>query len=155
MSFESELLLGRFRASGSRLLLPTLFLAVAAFLLSFLYGRLSEQWQLIALYLVCGLIAFFGFLLPLLRYLTAWTDVTTARVVTRAGLWGQRYRSVSLAAVERVESSAGLITLYIPGEEALELRGLPKTKLVAQEISNLVAKNATNQTFSNSTFGGF
>ena len=154
MSFESEILLGRFRARGSRLLIPTLLLGLAAFLLSFLYGRLTEQWQLIALYMVTGLIAFFGFLIPLLRYLTAWTDVTTARVVSRSGLWGQRYRSVSLASVERVETAAGVISLYIPGEEALELRGLPKAKLISQEISNLVAKNAANKTFSNSVLGG-
>jgi len=142
VSFESELLLARLRARGSRLILPTLALALAAFGLSFGYGRLAQQWQLITLYSVCGLIAFFGFLLPLLRYLTAWTDITTTRVVVRSGLWGQRYRSVSLASVERVEQSAGVITLYVPGEEALDIAGIPKQKFVAQEISNLVAKNA-------------
>ncbi|MEN9715669.1 MAG: hypothetical protein RJA35_1136 [Actinomycetota bacterium] len=141
------MLLGRFRARGSRLILPTLFLAVSAFLLSFLYGRFTEQWQLIALYSVCGLIAFFGFLIPLLRYLTAWTDVTTARVVVRSGLWGQNYRSVSLAQVQQVEQSGSVITLQVQGEEALEIRGLPKSKLVSQEISNLVARTTPASSF--------
>jgi hypothetical protein len=141
------MLLGRFRARGSRLILPTLFLAVSAFLLSFLYGRSTEQWQLIALYSVCGLIAFFGFLIPLLRYLTAWTDVTTARVVVRSGLWGQNYRSVSLAQVQQVEQSGSVITLQVQGEEALEIRGLPKSKLVSQEISNLVARTTPASSF--------
>ena len=150
MSFESELLLGRFRARGSRLLFPTLFLGVAAFLLSFLYGRFDQQWQLIALYSVCGAIALFGFVVPLLRYLTAWTDVTTARVVSRAGLWGQHYRSVPFAQVQRVEHSAGVVTLFIPGEEPMELRGLPKGKLIAQELSNLASKAAPQ----NPLFGG-
>lgn len=142
MSFESELLLGRFRARGSRLALPALMLGIAAFLLSFLYGRFTQQWQQIALYSVCAAIAILGFLVPALRYLTAWTDITTARVVTRAGLWGQRYRAVSLAQVERVEQAAGVITLFVAGEEALELRGLPRPKLISQEISNLVARSA-------------
>jgi hypothetical protein len=141
------MLLGRFRARGSRLILPTLFLAVSAFLLSFLYGRFTEQWQLIALYSVCGLIALFGFLIPLLRYLTAWTDVTTARVVVRSGLWGQNYRSVSLAQVQQVEQSGSVITLQVQGEEALEIRGLPKSKLVSQEISNLVARTTPASSF--------
>jgi hypothetical protein len=147
VSFESEVLLGRFRARGTKLILPTLLLCVAAFVLSFGYGRVGEQWQFITLFSVVGLIALFGFVIPTLRYLTAWTDVTTARVVSRAGLWGQRYRSISLSGVERVELSSGVISLHIPGEEVLELRGLPKTKLISQEISNLVAKNSANPNF--------
>jgi len=142
VSFESELLLGRFRARGVRLFLPTVALCAAGFTLSFGYGRLEPGWQQYALFVVVGLVALFGFVIPVLRYLTAWTDVTTARVVSRSGLWGQRYRSVSLAGVERVEYLAGgIITLYISGEAALDIRGLPKPKLVAQEISNLVAKS--------------
>lgn len=142
VSFESELLLGRFRARGIRLFFPTLALCAAGFLLSFGYGKLAPGWPQYLLFAAVGLISLFGFVIPVLRYLTAWTDVTTARVVSRSGLWGQRYRSVALASVERVEYLAGgVLTLYVAGEEALDLRGLPRPKLIAQEISNLVAKS--------------
>lgn len=138
MSFESEVLLGRFRARGGRLFLPTVFLGISAFLATFISGKLSEQWQVIAAYSICGAVALFGFLVPLLRYLTSWTDITSSRVVQRGGLFGQRYRTVSFANVERVELSSGsVITLYVSGEEAMELTGLPKPKLLAQEISKL------------------
>lgn len=130
--------MGRFRARGGRLFLPTVFLGVAAFLATFVSGKLTEQWQIIAAFSSCGALALFGFVVPLIRYLTAWTDVTTSRVVQRSGIFGQRYRTVSLANVERVElGAASTITLYVSGEEAMELRGLPKSKLLAQEISRL------------------
>ncbi|MFM7029664.1 MAG: hypothetical protein ACKOWK_01180, partial [Micrococcales bacterium] len=87
-------------------------------------------------------ILLFGFLLPVVRYLTKWTDVTTARVVLRSGIWGQHYRAVSLAAVERVEQNLGVITLFVRDEAAMELRGLAKPRIIAQEISNLTARTA-------------
>lgn len=142
MSFESEFLLGRFRARGSRLTLPTILLGLSAFLLSFFFGRLdaNQAWQSYLLFAICGAIALFGFVLPTLRYLTAWTDITTARVVARSGLWGQHYRSISLAEVQRVELATGVVSLHLNSEEPLELRGLPKPKLISQELSNLVAR---------------
>jgi hypothetical protein len=142
VSFESEFLLGRFRARGSRLILPTLLLALAAFLLAFFYARVdaTQAWQSYLLFGICAAIALFGFVIPTLRYLTAWTDITTARVVARSGLWGQHYRSVSLAEVQRVECATGVVSLHLSTEEPLEIRGLPKPKLVSQELSNLVAR---------------
>ena len=138
MSFEAEMLLGRFRARGSRLLVPTLLLALAAFLAMFLAGKITEQWINIAVYSVCGLLALFGFVFPTLRYLTSWTDITTSRVVSRSGLFGQNYRTVSFENIERVElSGSSRIVLYVVGESSLELTGLPKAKLIAQEISGL------------------
>jgi hypothetical protein len=138
VSFEAEMLLGRFRARGSRLLVPTLLLALAAFLAMFLAGKITEQWINIAVYSVCGLLALFGFVFPTLRYLTSWTDITTSRVVSRSGLFGQNYRTVSFENIERVElSGSSRIVLYVAGESSLELIGLPKAKLIAQEISGL------------------
>lgn len=141
MSFEAEILLGRFRARGTRLIWPTIFLGLTCFLATFLVGKLTEQWQQIAAYVVYGLILLFGFLVPVLRYLTAWTDLTSSRVVQRSGLFGQHFRQISYQQIERVELGAGrLITLYVAGEEAMELRSIPKTRIVAQEISRLSAK---------------
>jgi membrane protein YdbS with pleckstrin-like domain len=141
VSFEAEILLARFRARGSRLIWPTFFLGLTCFLAAFLAGKLNEQWQQIAAYVVYGLVLLFGFVIPVVRYLTSWTDLTTTRVVQRSGLFGQRYRQISYSQIERVELGAGrLITLYVAGEEAMELRSIPKTRIVAQEISRLSAK---------------
>lgn len=142
MSFESEYLLVRLRARGSRLLLPTLFLAIGAFLLSYLNGRFAEQWQQITVYVVCGLIALFGFVFPLIRYLTAWTDITTARVVVRSGIFGQRFREVSLSKIDRVElTGVSRLTLGVREEEDLVIAGVPKLRLIASEITRLADAN--------------
>ena len=140
MSFEEEVLLARVRARGSRLLLPTVVICVAAFLASFLSSKLDQQWQLTTLYAICGAVAVFGFVFPLVGYLTTWTDITTVRVITRAGLFGQRYRAVALDKVERIELEASrTITLYVFDEEPLRLSGLPKVKLLLQELNDLKA----------------
>ena len=142
MSFEAEILLARLRARGSKLLGPTLLLGLAAFLFSFLSPKATEPWQVIVLDSACGILAILGFVIPLLRYLSAWTDVTTSRVVSRSGLVGQNFREISLADVQRVELTGGLISIQVLGQEVLEIRSLPKAKLVAQEISQLTAKSS-------------
>lgn len=140
MSFEEEVLLARVRARGSRLLLPTVVICVAAFLASFLSSKFDQQWQLTTLYAICGAVAVLGFVFPLVGYLTTWTDITTVRVITRAGLFGQRYRAVALDKVERIELEASrTITLYVFDEEPLRLSGLPKVKLLLQELNDLKA----------------
>jgi membrane protein YdbS with pleckstrin-like domain len=142
VSFEAEILLARLRARSSKLLGPTLLLGLAAFLLSFLSPKTTEAWQAIVVDAICGLIALFGFVFPTVRYLTAWTDITSSRVVTRSGLFGQHFREVSLSDVQRVELTGGLINLHVLGQEPLEIKSLPKAKLVAQEISQLTAKSS-------------
>ena len=142
MSFESEYLLVRLRARGSRLLLPTFFLALAVFLVSYLNGRFPEQWQQITVYVVCGLIAFIGFLIPLIRYLTSWTDITSARLVSRSGLFGQHFREVSLANVIGVElAGVSRLTVSVRDEEDLVISGVPKLRLISSEITRLADAN--------------
>lgn len=131
----------RLRARGSRLVVPTFFLALAAFLLSFLNDKFPDAWQRYGLYSVAGVLALFGFLIPLLRYLTSWTDITTARVVQRSGLFGQNFRAVSLSNVERVELGSRVITLYVAGEDAIDIASVPKAKLVATELSKLAGSH--------------
>ncbi|MFM5904826.1 MAG: hypothetical protein ACKORF_01815 [Micrococcales bacterium] len=141
MSFEAEVLLVRLRKHGSVLILPTLALGIAAFLASFLTGKFSEQWQNIVLYSVCGAIAFLGFVVPWLRWITAWTDITTTRVVQRSGLFGQNFRAVSMLSIESVELGARrVIQLNVSGGKSLEIQRVTNAKTVASEISRLAEK---------------
>lgn len=142
MSFESEILLARLRPRGSKLILPTQLLMLAAFLAGLLGERFDEPWQTYTVYGVCGALAFFGFAVPIIRYVTTWTDITNARVVIRSGIFGQNFDSLSLAEIKRVELQAGgIIALQVAEDEVL-VRGLPKPKLVAQEISRLAERRA-------------
>ena len=140
MSFESEILLARLRPRGSKLILPTLLLMLAAFLAGLLGERFNEPWQVYTVYGVCAALALFGFLFPMIRYATTWTDITNARVVIRSGLFGQNFDSISLAEIKRVELQAGGIISLLVGDEEVSVRGLPKPKLVAQEISRLAER---------------
>lgn len=141
MSFEAEVLLVRLRKHGAVLILPTLALGVAAFLASFLSGKFAEPWQNIVLYSVCGLIAFLGFVVPWLRWITAWTDVTTTRVVQRSGLFGQNFRAVSMLSIESVElGPRRVISLFVSGGKSLEIHWVSNAKVVASEISRLAEK---------------
>ena len=141
MSFEAEVLLVRLRKHGAVLILPTLALGVAAFLASFLSGKFAETWQNIVLYSVCGLIALLGFVVPWLRWITAWTDVTTTRVVQRSGLFGQNFRAVSMLSIESVElGPRRVISLFVSGGKSLEIEWVSNAKVVASEISRLAEK---------------
>lgn len=140
MSFESELLIARLRPRGVRLILPTLLLMLASFLAGLLGERFTEPWQIYTVYSVCGALAVLGFLLPLIRHATTWTDITNARVVIRSGLFGQNYDAISLAEIQRVELLAGGIISLTVGSDEVQVRNLPKPKFIAQEISRLVER---------------
>jgi len=140
MNFIAEQRLARLRPRASKLFLPTVALFVAAFLLSFFTGRLSEQWQNITLWVVSGAIALVLWLIPLLRYLASYTEITNVRVLSRSGLMGQNRDEARLSQVNKVELTKGRsITLHLNGEEPLVLTGLPKHKMVAAELRALSA----------------
>ena len=140
MSFESELLIARMRPRGSRLIIPTLLLMLSAFLLGLLGERFEEPWQTYLVYGVCAALALFGFVFPVIRYATTFTDITNARVVIRSGIFGQNFDSISLAEIERVELLAGGIISLVIKDEEVAVRGLPKPKFLAAEISRLVER---------------
>lgn len=140
MNFIAEQRLARLRPRASKLFLPMVALFLAAFLLSFFAGRLSEQWQDIALWVTAGAIALILWLIPLLRYLSSYTEITNVRVLSRSGLMGQHRDEAKLSQVNKVELTRGrTITLHLNGEEPMVLTGVPKHKMVAAEIEALTA----------------
>jgi membrane protein YdbS with pleckstrin-like domain len=140
MNFIAEQRLARLRPRTSKLFLPTVALFAAVFLLSFFTGRLNEQWQNIALWVATGAIALILWLIPLLRYLSQYIEITNVRVLTRSGLMGQHRDEARLSQVNKVELTGGrTITLHLNGEEPMVLTDVPKHKMVAAEIQALTA----------------
>jgi membrane protein YdbS with pleckstrin-like domain len=140
MTFLAETQIAKLRPRAVRLFWPGAALFLAAFALSFFGGRLTEQWHNILLWSVTGAIAFIFWFIPLLRYLSTYVEITSNRVISRSGLMGQNRREVSMLSIRQVEPTRGRsITLYVEGEDALVLQGLPKHKLVAAEIERLSA----------------
>jgi hypothetical protein len=140
MSFLAETRIARLRPRGSRLVLPTLVLFLAAFAASFFSTSFTEPWQQITLWSICGAVSFFFWLIPVLRFFSTYLEVTTSRVKYRAGLMGQNRKEVSLSQIKDVQISRGRsISLIIEGQEPFSIRGIPKHKTVAIEIDRLAA----------------
>mgnify|MGYP002145234598 FL=1 len=140
MSFLAEQRIARIRPRGSKLFLPNLLLFVACFALAFLSGRLAEQWQYTVLYIICGSVVFFFWVIPMLRFMSTFLEVTTTRVLYRSGLLGQKRREVSLTQIKDVQLTKGrTISIVVDGQEPLVIAGIPKHKMVAVEIDRLAA----------------
>jgi small-conductance mechanosensitive channel len=140
MSFLAEQRIARLRPRGSRLILPNLVLFLVCFAAAFFAGRLAEQWQIILLWSLSGAVAFLFWLLPLLRFLSTYLEVTTTRVLYRSGLLGQHRRELSLAQIKDVQITKGRsISIIVDGQEPLVISGIPKHKMVAVEIDRLAA----------------
>ena len=140
MSFQAEQKLVRLRPSAARLFLPTLLLGIVAGILTFFENRNLETWQSLALYCGAVLIIFFAWMVPLVRQLVAWVEVSTAVVRTRDGLFGQKRREVRWHQVSAVEfGRSKRITIFVRGEDPLVLVGLPKSKALAFEMQQLVS----------------
>lgn len=140
-SFIESRRLARIRPSAIRLFLPFLALAFACFGVSFYSGRLPEQWMDIAMYSAAGAIAFFLWLIPVLRFLSSYVDVFTTRVLYRSGLTGQQRSEANFSQVTDVRLGEGRrIQLSLTNGEIIELPRLPRAKKLVAEIQALVAK---------------
>lgn len=140
-SFIESRRLARIRPSAIRLFLPFLALSFACFGVSFYSGRLPEQWMDIAMYSAAGAIAFFLWLIPVLRFLSSYVDVFTTRVLYRSGLMGQQRSEANFSQVTDVRIGEGRrIQLSLTNGEIIELPRLPRAKKLVAEIQALVAK---------------
>jgi hypothetical protein len=140
-SFIESRRIARLRPSAIRLFLPFLALGIASFGASFYSGRLPEQWMNVTLYSVAGAIAFFFWLIPLLRYLSAYVDIFTTRVLFRSGLMGQNRSEANFSQVTDVRlGDRRRIQLALTTGDIVELPALPKAKRLVAEIQTLVAK---------------
>jgi membrane protein YdbS with pleckstrin-like domain len=140
-SFIESRRIARVRPRAIRLFFPFMALAAASFVVSFYSGRLPEQWMNITLYSVAGAVAFLFWLIPVLRYLSAYVDIFTTRVLYRSGLMGQRRVEANLSQVTDVQlGDRRKIQLTVAGGEIIELPALPKAKKLVTEIQALVAK---------------
>ena len=119
------------------MILPTLVLGVVVGALSFFENRTLEPWQSVTAYAVASVLVIFAWIVPLVRQLVAWVEVSSSRLVWRDGLFGQRRREVSWHDVSSVEFARSRVTVFIEGQEPLVLKGLPKSRQLARELQNL------------------
>lgn len=135
MSFQSEEYVSRIRKSAGSLFLPTLTLFIAAAVASYFSNIVIEQvWYYVILGL-CGVVATLFWLVPVIRHLSFYLDLTTTRVTIRRGLFGGQSVDLAWSEIAEISYQKGRkIVLQPRAGEAIELIGLPQAKKLAATL---------------------
>lgn len=142
MEIIAERRLIRLRPRPFKLLLPALGLTLIAAASGFLQERSLEDWQL-WVWLAAGALAALWFMIALVNYLSGWTDITTSRLIQRAGWFGQYRREFGLHEIKGVELALGRsVLVHVADESPIALRGIPRRRLVAYELEKLLNRDA-------------
>jgi membrane protein YdbS with pleckstrin-like domain len=135
VAFQEEQLIARIRRSWWRLIFPLLALFVAAAIFSYVNNRSVEQWALYLAYSIAGVVAVLFWLIPSIRHLSFYVELTSSRLVIRDGIFGQKTIELALADVTSVELGRGRkITIGRRDAESLVLEGIPATKTFVAEL---------------------
>ncbi len=138
MAFQEEQLLARIRRSWFTLTFTLLALFLAAAILSYVSNRIVEQWVLYAAYFVSAALALFFWLIPTIRHLNFYVEITTSRLIVRDGIFGQKTTEVAIAEINSVDLGRGRkLTLGRRNGEPLVFERMPKAKLIAEELRSL------------------
>jgi membrane protein YdbS with pleckstrin-like domain len=135
VAFQEEQLIARIRRSWWRLIFPLLALFVAAAIFSYVNNRSVEQWALYLAYSIAGVVAVLFWLIPSIRHLSFYVELTSSRLVIRDGIFGQKTIELALADVTSIELGRGRkITIGRRDAESLVLEGIPATKTFVAEL---------------------
>lgn len=120
------------------MVLPLFALFLAAAIFSYVNNRAQEQVFLYVAYTVAGLLALFGWLIPVIRHLNFYIELTNSRLIIRDGLFGQKSVEVSLTDVTAVELGRGReLTISRRSGETIVLTAIPKAKTLVAELRSL------------------
>ncbi len=138
MAFQEEQFIARIRRSWFTLTFALLALFLAAAILSYVSNRVVDQWVLYAAYVVSAVLALFFWLIPTVRHLNYYVELTTSRLIVRDGIFGQKTAEVSIAEINSVELGRGRkLTLGRRSGEPLVFERMPKAKMLAEELRAL------------------
>ncbi len=138
MAFQEEQVIARIRRSWFTLTFALLALFLAAAILSYVSNRVVDQWVLYAAYVVSAVLALFFWLIPTVRHLNYYVELTTSRLIVRDGIFGQKTAEVSIAEINSVELGRGRkLTLGRRSGEPLVFERMPKAKMLAEELRAL------------------
>ena len=135
MAFQEEQIIARIRRSWFTLTFALLALFLSAAILSYVSNRVVDQWILYSAYVVSAGLALFFWLIPTIRHLNFYVELTTSRLIVRDGIFGQKTTEVAIAEINSVELGRGRkLTLGRRNGEPLVLERMPKAKLIAEEL---------------------
>ena len=135
MAFQEEQIIARIRRSWFTLTFALLALFLSAAILSYVSNRVVDQWILYSAYVVSAGLAIFFWLIPTIRHLNFYVELTTSRLIVRDGIFGQKTTEVAIAEINSVELGRGRkLTLGRRNGEPLVLERMPKAKLIVEEL---------------------
>jgi membrane protein YdbS with pleckstrin-like domain len=138
VAFQEEQIVARIRRSWFTLTFALIALFLAAAILSYVSNRVVEQWVLYAAYFVSAVLALFFWLIPTIRHLNFYVEITTSRLIVRDGIFGQKTTEVAIAEINSVDLGRGRkLTLGRRNGEPLVFERMPKAKLIAEELRSL------------------
>lgn len=132
---QTEIYLGRIRHRVTSLVIPFALLFLASAIVSYFANKRFEIWQLNIAYSVALAIAVLGWLIPVIRHLAFYIDLTTTRLVVRMGLFGGKTVELAwneISSVEQRRSTIVITSLKLNGP--LELTRIPGAKALAAQI---------------------
>ena len=110
-----------------------IFLAAAIF--SYVNNRVVEQWLMYVAYSIAGVLAFFFWLIPLVRHLNFYVELTTSRLVVRDGLFAQKSVEVSLGDISSVEVGRGrVIEVLRRDAEPILIKPIASSKAFVKQL---------------------
>ena len=138
MAFQEEQIIARIRRSWFTLTFAFLALFAAATILSYVSNRSVETWLLYSAYAVSAVLALVFWLVPTIRHLNFYVELTTSRLIVRDGIFGQKTTELAIADIDSVELGRGrTIKIGRKSAEAVVLERMPKAKLLSAELRSL------------------
>lgn len=135
MSFQSEEYVGRIRKSALSLVVPTIALFAAAAVASYFANVTTDAWLYSTILVTCGVVAIIAWLVPVIKHLSFYLDLTTSRITIRRGIFGGRSVDLAWSDIAEVVYAKGRKVVVQPrAGEAIELEGLPKPKKLAATL---------------------
>lgn len=143
MAFQEEQIIARIRRSWFTLTFAFLALFLAAAILSYVSNRSVEPWILYSAYAACAVLALVFWLVPTVRHLNFYVELTTSRLIVRDGIFGQKTTELAIADIVSVELGRGrTIKIGRKSAEAVVLERMPKAKLLSSELRSLARLSA-------------
>lgn len=135
MSFQSEEYVGRIRYSAFGLTFPILALFISAAAASYASNITMELWIYNTVLIMSGLFALAFWLVPTIRHLSFYLDITTSRITIRRGLFGGKSIDLAWAEIREITFAKGRKVVLQPHSgEAIELAGLAQPKKLAATL---------------------
>lgn len=143
MVFQEEQVIARIRRSWWSLFLPLVVLFLAASAVSYVSNRVVEPWVLYVTYSLAAVVAVLFWLVPTIRHLNFYVELTTSRLIVRDGIFAQKTTEVALADISSLSLGRGRsVTIGRKAGEAIALESLPKAKLLVSELRRLAKIDA-------------